>query len=355
MRHHFGDLLDRDGGYWTVIPNRERYAYRIGDVPAGCPEVTIVTIGKDDEHWDRALTLPNLEELTLHAPTPEQLLAAGTLRSLKRLRVTHARAKTIDFISSMSELEELVLEYVSGFSDLSPLGTLKHLRALHMENLRRVSDFSGLAGVTNLKYLAIYGTTDWQQLIDGFEFLRSLPQLEVFAMWEVKCRAPYPAMLPAVSLRHLKKLRLNGSYLATEEYALLEEALNAVGGANWGPYRTVATTQLELSRDDIRAHFPVEVIRARHPEVSVHYDGKRLIDDPASLWFEFTGRGAGRVKCSSSTAEARCCEQSERYVAMKERARALINDKTPKSAGSKISGVKSQRPVAQIPRFRKIE
>ena len=30
MRHHFGDMLDREGGYWTTIPNRERYAYRIG-------------------------------------------------------------------------------------------------------------------------------------------------------------------------------------------------------------------------------------------------------------------------------------------------------------------------------------
>lgn len=325
MRHHFGDFLDRDGGYWTVIPNRERYAYRIGDVLAGSPEITIATIGKDDEHWDRVLTLPNLEELTLHAPTPEQLLAAGTLRSLKRLRVTHARPKTIDFINSMSALEELVLEYVSGFNDLSPLGTLKHLRALHMENLRRVSDFSGLAGATYLKYLAIYGTTDWQQPIDSFEFLRGLPQLEVFAMWEVKCRAPYPATLPAVNLQNLKKLRLHGSYLASEEYALLEAALNGVEGASWGPYRTVATAQLELPRDDLRAHLPVDVILARHPEVSVHYDGKRMIDDPTSTWFEFTGRGAGRVKCSSPSAEARCREKSEQYATMKERARAIIN------------------------------
>jgi len=324
MRHHFGDLLDRDGGYWTVIPNRERYAYRIGDVPAGSPEITIVTIGKDDEHWERALTLPNLEELTLHDPTHEQLCAVGALRSLKRLRVTHARPKTIDFIRAMSGLEEMVLEYVSGFSDLSPLGTLKHLRALHMENLRRVSDFSGLSGATNLKYLSIRGTLDWQQPIDGFEFLRGLPQLEVLVMWEVKCRAPYPALLPALELRRLKKLRVHHSYLPTEECALLEEGLKGVEGANWGPYQTVAASQIELPSDDLRAHLPVDVIRARHPEVLVRYDGKREIDDPASRWFVFTGRAAGRVKCSSPTAEARCREQSERYATMKKQARSVI-------------------------------
>jgi hypothetical protein len=158
MRHHFGDFLDRDGGYWTTIPNRERYAYRIGDVPSGSKEVTIVTIGKEDENWLRALTLPNLEELTLHDPTPEQLEAISNLRSLKRLRVTHARPRSIEFIVPMIGVEELVLEYVSGFDDLAPLRGLKRLRALHMENLRRVSDFSGLSGIKSLRYLSIYGT-----------------------------------------------------------------------------------------------------------------------------------------------------------------------------------------------------
>ena len=325
MRHHFGDSLDRDGGYWTVVPNRERYAYRIGDVPAESPEITIVTIGKDDENWSRALTLPNLEELTLHAPTPEQLLAVKGLRSVKRLRITHARPRTIDFISSMSGVEELVLEYVSGFSDLTPLRSLKGLRALHIENLRRVSDFGGLSGAKNLKYLAIHGTLDWQQPIDDFEFLRGLPKLEVLALWEVICRASYPAMLPALSLRKLKKLSLHGSYLATEEYALLEEGLKGVEGATWGPYRTWADRQIDLPKDDLRAHLPEEVIRSRHPEVAIYYDGRRMINDPTSLWFEFTGRAAGRVKCSSPTADARCREQTERYDTMKKRARALIN------------------------------
>lgn len=325
MRHHFGDLLDREGGYWTVIPNRERYAYRIDCVPEGSPEITILTIGKEDKHWKRLLTLPNLEELTLHEPKEEQMLAVTEMRALKRLRITHARPKTIDFISSLTELEEVVLEYVSGFGDLSPLGTLKRLRALHIENLRRVSDFGGLAGATNLRYLSVNGTLDWQQPIDGFEFLRGLPKLEVLALWQVNCRAPYPAMLPLLSLPNLKKLRLHGSYLATEEYALLEEGLKDVEGACWGPYRTWAASRVELPRDDLRAHLPENVLRARHPEVTVEYAGKRVIDDPESLWFEFTGRAAGRVKCSSRAAESRCREQSERYQALRERARTLIN------------------------------
>src|SRR5688572_14339979 len=113
MRHHFGDMLDRDGDYWTIVPNRERYAYAIDGVVPGSEEVTIVTFGKADEHWSRALTLPNLEELTLHEPSEEQLAAVGVLTSVKRLRVTHARPTSLDFLRTMVGVEELVLEYVS--------------------------------------------------------------------------------------------------------------------------------------------------------------------------------------------------------------------------------------------------
>lgn len=326
MKHHFADFLARDQGYWTIVPNRERYAHRISSVSAGSPDVTITTFGKDDEHWSKVFTFPNLEELTLHEPTAEQLLAIGSLRCLKRLRITHARPKDIEFVRGISELEELMLEYVSGFSDLTPLSDLKHLRALHVENLRRVSDFSGLAGAVGLQYLAVCGTCDWQQPIADFEFLHGVPNLEVLALWQVKCRQPYPALLPAVRLRHLKELRIHGSYLPTEEYALLEEGLGWVKGADWGSCRTVAQSQMELAEDDPRNTLSPEVLGSQHPEVVLCNDGRRLIDDPSSLWFEFTGRGAGRVKCSSAMAEAKCRAQSERYVMLRKQARALIGD-----------------------------
>lgn len=324
MRHHFGDFLDRDGNHWTIVPNRERYAHRIDDVPEGSPDITILTIGKEDKNWSRVLALANLIELTMHEPTTEQLVAIGSIQSIKRLRITHARPQTLDFIRPMRRLEELVLEYVSGFSDLSPLGSLPNLRALHMENLRKVSDFSGLASAGNLKYLAIYGTADWEQPINNFEFLRGLPQLEMLAMWQIKCRAPYPAMLPAVNLHQLKKLRIHRSYLSTEEYALLEEGFGSVEGAAWGSFETVAHSQIQLADDDPRAYLSDDDVRLNHPDVSLRYDGKRFIRDPASLWFEFTGRAAGRVKCSSPSAQSKCLKKSEQYNIMKLQARALI-------------------------------
>jgi len=325
MRHHFGDLLDRSGDYWTIVPNRERYAYRICDIPEGSPDVAIVTIGKNDEQWQRVLTLPNLEELTLHEPAMEQLAATGALKSVKRLRVTHARPKDIEFVRDMVGLEEVVLEYVSSFGDIAPLCALPNLRSLHVENLRGVSDFGALTGARSLRYLAIHGTLDWQQPIANFDFLRGLARLEVLALWQFKCLAPYPATLPAMDLVKLKRLRLHRRYLAMAEYALLEEGMAGVEGARWGPYeRSAPESQVELAANDPRSKIPEDTLRANHPEVKVRYDGRRTVEDPTSCWFEFTGRAAGRVKCSTSTAEARCKEQTDRYDGMKRQARALL-------------------------------
>lgn len=225
----------------------------------------------------------------------------------------------------MRGVEELVLEYVSGFTDLSPLRGLKRLRALHMENLRRVSNFRGLSGIDSLRYLAIYGTLDWKQPIEDFEFLRGLPALEFLALFQIISKQAYPAMLPAVSLRCLKKLRLPGCYLAAEEYALLEEGLQGVDGAAWGPFRTVAYRHITLPSSDVRAQLPEVVIRRNFPEVLIRFDGKREIDDPDSRWFECTGKGAGRIKCGSPEAEQRCVDYAERYDAMKQAARSLID------------------------------
>lgn len=290
MKHHFGDSLPRGEGYWTIVPNRERYAYCIGKVREGDPKITIVTIGKDEENWRRVLTLPRLEELTLHEPTGEQLEAVGELNKIKRLRITHARPKDIGFISGMRSVEELVLEYISGFDDLSPLAGLKSLRALHLENLRRVEDFGGLAGIKAMRYLAIHGTLDWNQPIADVEFLRGLRSLEVFALFQTKIRARYPAMLPALTLKKLRTLRVHSSYLPTEECALLEVGLPKVEGTQWGPFCR-----------------------------------RRMSDDRKSQVFMFTGRGAGRVKASSKIAAAKCAEFAMRYEAMKRRARQVIS------------------------------
>jgi len=325
MKHHFGDLLDRGGDYWSVVPNRDRYAYEIGDIPAGSKEITIITISRDEENWERIFTLPNLEELTLHEPNKEQLQAISTLIAIKRLRITHARPKDLGFISLLVNIEELVLEYVSGFSDLSPLRSLKKLRALHMENLRRVKDFDGLSGLESLRYLRIDGTLDWKQPISNFEFLKGLPNLEVLSFGQIINKSPFPAILPALALKKLKKIKLVWNMLATEEYALLEVVLPNVEGADWGPFTRFAYSTIPLPIDDIRAHLSDKIINSNHPEVFISYKGERLINNPKDEWFEFTGKKAGKAKCSNSKSKEKCDECARKYQLMKEDAQRLIS------------------------------
>src|SRR5262245_37042426 len=101
MKHHFGDYLDRDGDYWTVVPTRERYAYSVEHIRPGDKQILVATVGQHDQNWKVILELPNLEELTLHEPSKEQLASISGLKHLKRLRVTHARPKDIEFIGEL--------------------------------------------------------------------------------------------------------------------------------------------------------------------------------------------------------------------------------------------------------------
>src|SRR6478735_8974127 len=116
MKHHFGDFLDRTGDYWTTIPNTERFAFIADFEIANKDNVKILTISKhlDKEHWTQVFDCINLEELTLHDPSKEQVEAIRRLTNIKRLRVTFFRALDIQFIGDLLNLEELILEYVSG-------------------------------------------------------------------------------------------------------------------------------------------------------------------------------------------------------------------------------------------------
>ncbi|MET0394240.1 MAG: hypothetical protein ABW019_13930 [Chitinophagaceae bacterium] len=283
MKHHFLDLLDRTGDYWTVVPNMKRYAYTAGDNIRNKKAVKILTISKHDKHWKQVFDCPNVEELTLHEPSAEQIQEIKKLPRVTRLRITHLRTPDIGFIGALTNVKELILEYVSGFSDLSPLQKLTELRSLHLENLRRVTSFDGLRGIGSLRYLYISGTLDWNQPIEDFTFLEGLANLEVFSLGFIINKTPFPALLPILALQHLKKIRFGRATFRTNEYAFLEAALPGVEGCSW-----------DLCRD-------------------------------SGVCYEFLDKRAGYVNKSNPAAGKRCGELLHVYTQMKQESETIIN------------------------------
>ncbi len=327
MKHHFADFLDRKDGYWTIIPNRERYAYIADFEIENKDEVKVLTISKTQEkqHWKQIFDCPNLEELTLNEPSHEQVQEITKLTRLRRLRVSFYRAKDIEFIGKLHNIEELVLEYVSGFSDLSPLRNLPKLKSLHCENLRRVLNFDGLYGVKSLKFLKIAGTLDWKQPIEDFNFFKGLPNLEVFSAWQVITKKEYPAFLPLCQLKKIKKIGIHYSYFSTEEYVLIQTALPNVNGTDWKPINIDKSRYIPLPSDDFRFNLTDKELKEKHPEVLIRFDGKREISDVNEEWYEFLGKRAGRIKCTSKNAQKKCTEFLEKYNEMREKAQKLID------------------------------
>lgn len=244
MRHHFADFLDRENDYWTIVPNVERYSYSLDTNIDDKTKVKIVTLNKNDKNWKQVFDFLNIEEITLDEPNKEQVESLKKFRYIKRLRISFLKINDIEFISNLANLEELVLEYVSGFSDLSPLRKLTKLKSLHFENLRKVSNFDGLKGINNLKYLKIDGTLDWNQPIESFSFLEGLPNLEVLALGFIINKNDYPTFLPALKLYNLKQIKIGMATLETKEYAFLETALPKVKCLNFGNTLWTPTYQI---------------------------------------------------------------------------------------------------------------
>lgn len=322
MKFHWADFLDRESGHWTIIPNAERFKYRFDDVLRAPKSTTILTITRNDLNWKAAAKLPFLEELTLDNPSPEQLEFVSQLWRLKRLRISHARPKTLDMLSRLDQLEELVLEYVSRFSDLSPVGGLKNLRSLYIENLRGVRDFSGLAGAKKLLWFSVSGTVDWRQPISDFNFLAGLERLEILRIGVVRSLAETPALLSLETLKHLQMVRVYPAAFPLEEFAMLEATIPHVKGAIRDPaerrhgWRTIPS-------NDIRAKLSAEVMADQHPEVMICEDGRRL--EPHFWQYSFLGKGGRLLDCNAKTAEKRVAEHRARYQAALEKFRVNRN------------------------------
>lgn len=310
MKHHFGDMLDRSGGHWSFVPNAQRYAFHMPEWTSGQKLVSVATISSEDSDWELISTFPNLEELTLHSPSHEQIAFVSNLWRIKRLRITHARPKNLEFITRLQNLEEVILEYVSGFNDVSPLGELSKLKALHIENVRRVSDFSGIKNARNLAYLSIDGTFDWAQPIESFDFLGSLASLEYLRLMNVRPPKISEPLASLLKLGNLAKIMVGMSTFPLEVFAWLQAKIPQVEGAVRPAFVKFGGENQEIHPRDMRFRMPIEEFNS-HSNLFVGPDGKRYqwIPHQAAL----LGRGQRGLSGQQESVDKSCAAHAEKY------------------------------------------
>lgn len=313
MKHHFADLLDRAEGVWTITPNAQRWACHSEDVADVPDDATRLTLTRRDRHWTRVLQLTQLRELTLHEPDAAQLQALAQLPQLTALRISHARPTTLAMLEGMTGLRELVLEYVSGVADLSPLGRLPALQALHLENLRRVSDFAGLGGSRTLRDLAIVGTLDWDQPVQDLGFLATLPSLERLRLTWFRAPKTFPVLGALQGLAQLRTLELGMNALPLEDFAWIEANLPHVEGALRPAAVPTDGNNRELPARDPRAALPLAAFY-QLPDVFVGHQGKRY--ESAQYDALLLGKGERMATGKPDTVRARCEQHRQRYRAL---------------------------------------
>lgn len=310
MKHHFGDMLDREYGHWTIKPNRERWGYNYPDLLEVPDDLSILTLTKDTKNWERLIDLRSLEELTLHECSKEQLLALERIGPLKKLRITHARPKSLDLLESQQTLEELILEYVSGFDNLNAIGSLPQLTSLHLENLRRVRDFSPLSRSKTLKYLSIDGTFDWKQPIESLSFLSNLDSLEYLRLQGVRVFSDSPVFQGIDKLKNLKKVNIYMSAFPLKDFAYLEAVIPNVEGAVRAAYIFKESNRVYFKPPDMRATMSEKDLK-QYPKILIDSEGRRYCDEPATAFL--LGKGSRTITGVEEKIKAKCAEFEIEY------------------------------------------
>lgn len=314
MKHHFADLLESSDQYWTITPNRERWSCHFPDLSDAPGNISRLTITGNDRNWERIKDFARLVELTLHEPNDSQLACLTDMPGLTSLRISHARPRTLDMVEGLSALRELVLEYVSGVSDLHPLGRLPALTALHLENLRRVSDFSGLGASRSLRCVAIYGTLDWNQPIESFDFLRGMESLEHLQLgFGVRVPDKLRPLDALLDLKKLARLEIGMGTLPLEEYAWLEAKLPHVQGTAHPAFARHGGEPRALMEDDHRTKMPLEEFQ-RFPSLFVGKDGRRYERTPHEAML--LGKGQRLVSGTDEHVARKCAGHEEKYRAL---------------------------------------
>ena len=184
------------------------------------------------------------------------------------------------------------------------------MKALHIENVRRVSDFSGVKNAQRLRYLSIDGTFDWAQPVDSFDFLGTLAQLEFLRLMNVRPPKIAQPLISLLGLKRLSKIAFGMSTFPLEVFAWLQANIPNVEGAVRPAFVKFGGENREISTRDVRFRMPIEEFNG-YPNLFVGEDGKRYewVPHQAAL----LGRGQRGLLGTQGSVESSCAAHSEKY------------------------------------------
>jgi hypothetical protein len=168
-------------------------------------------------------TLKNVKYIWFTSHVTQELFdGVCKVISLEGLAIKWSNIKTLDNISSLSNLKYLRIGSSAKIESIEPLTTLDRLEVLYTENFKKISDFSPIAKLTNLKFLSIEGGMYTKQPVDSFDFVSNLSDLLFFSAAATKMK--HRDIKPFLKLKNL--VTLNWGYdMKSDEIEMLKSTL----------------------------------------------------------------------------------------------------------------------------------
>ena len=163
-----------------------------------------------------------LKGLHFCSHAPQRLFDAACCQvNLEELRFKWGNYRDLSALENLQSLKFLYIGTGAGVTNIQPICSLKSLVVLHVENFKRVEDYSALTALENLEELTIRARIFGRIAIKDLEFLRDMPNLRSFATGPTTLRKKYTkAELEALfaSLPNLKYASVNGKFYGDRQF-----------------------------------------------------------------------------------------------------------------------------------------
>lgn len=118
----------------------------------------------------------SIERLFLYGCKDCSSLKYMSSSNLKKVIITKANLKKLDYLSNLKGLEYLELNYCSKIEDYSEIGACRQLQNLYFEGIKRIDNLSVFTELKKLRSLTLFKCGE----VKSLSFLNEMPALEDF-------------------------------------------------------------------------------------------------------------------------------------------------------------------------------